>query len=732
MLQLKQTTRNAQVIMGLLVSVRKHRGFALPTVLIASVILLTILAVSVTATTSSRNSLKTQYYTQLAQIAGEAGVAYAEACLQLNNNVPTWDPAGDGSQPLTPGTDCNGNPRSGLTCPSTDDRCWVAVNGNVRSGFKVPRPTLNTSGKAEAIPLTGYTQLVRSTTNTEWRTYNQQLVQSVAVPALCSGAATSALGWSNASRVTSALSFVSPSGAVPLGVTSSANGMPGPTFFRKDFNLTEAATYTVQAQADDRVMLYIDGRLVIDTTTYGQFDTTGSSALGTANVTLEPGCHTVQAKVVNEGTASNPTALLFSLKKQGTTQEIVVSDISWRVASGNLVGFTSSSYYFSDSAWNADRFRGFQNSSGAPWAPGPINWDTIANDPFAYYGNGEAGWTGTDPYEQDDAQDYTYAPNQYNYHRVRDQPAWNFSSTKSVKISLACDDACKLYVDGVLRLSKASAAGASRNVITTTFNMGAGIHTIGLELYNDGTANNPSMFIYSARNMTDNVVIDNTYSGWYSTKSTYSTVQTLQSYQREYRPSPDTNDCNCSNQGTTNFVPNPSFETAGASYASGLSSATRTSGSAFSGSYFIRATASSTPTDVYISQTVPNVEAGRTYRISGYIRSSVSSTITALFYGRSGYIPVSGQTEFSATNANPGGAWRRFSVLTPPAPPGTDDIILRTGVVDGVPAGTVFDIDAIMVTPGSTLYPYADGSSPGWAWRGTANASISQGPVLAP
>lgn len=50
------------------------QGFALPTVLIASVVLLTVLAVSVTATTAARTTLKNQYYAQLAQIAGEAGL----------------------------------------------------------------------------------------------------------------------------------------------------------------------------------------------------------------------------------------------------------------------------------------------------------------------------------------------------------------------------------------------------------------------------------------------------------------------------------------------------------------------------------------------------------------------------------------------------------------------------------------------------------------------------------
>jgi len=81
------------------------RAFALPTVLIASVVLLSILAVSVTATAAVRTTLKNQYYAQLAQVAGEAGVAMAKACLAKSGNVPEWTNA----KPLTPATDCSGN-----------------------------------------------------------------------------------------------------------------------------------------------------------------------------------------------------------------------------------------------------------------------------------------------------------------------------------------------------------------------------------------------------------------------------------------------------------------------------------------------------------------------------------------------------------------------------------------------------------------------------------------------
>lgn len=82
-------------------------GFALPTVLIASVVMLIVLSVAVSSVASVRTTLKTQYYEQLAKAAGEAGVAYAKACLAKNGNKPLWTDA----KPLRPSTDCAGNPQ---------------------------------------------------------------------------------------------------------------------------------------------------------------------------------------------------------------------------------------------------------------------------------------------------------------------------------------------------------------------------------------------------------------------------------------------------------------------------------------------------------------------------------------------------------------------------------------------------------------------------------------------
>lgn len=84
---------------------RQSEGFALPTILISSIIMLTVLIVAISSTVAVRNALQAGYYDNIAEAAADAGVAYAKACLAQNNNIPLWTDA----KPLTPATDCSGN-----------------------------------------------------------------------------------------------------------------------------------------------------------------------------------------------------------------------------------------------------------------------------------------------------------------------------------------------------------------------------------------------------------------------------------------------------------------------------------------------------------------------------------------------------------------------------------------------------------------------------------------------
>lgn len=148
---------------------RHPDGFALPTILIASMIMLTVLLASVTSTAAVRVSLVAQYYNNLSQTAGDAGVAYAKSCLADNNGAPLWSDA----KPLRPNTDCSGNQLVGFTCPdaSTDDRCSVVVNDNIVSTFSVGLPSL-VGGKASEVNSVGLTKLLKTSSGSVWRQYS--------------------------------------------------------------------------------------------------------------------------------------------------------------------------------------------------------------------------------------------------------------------------------------------------------------------------------------------------------------------------------------------------------------------------------------------------------------------------------------------------------------------------------------------------------------------------------
>jgi alpha-tubulin suppressor-like RCC1 family protein/Tfp pilus assembly protein PilV len=147
-----------------LIGARNSRGFALPTVLIASVIMLTILLAAVGASSSIRTSLNLQYYNQLAREASESGVARARECLEKNGYNATWN---DIDQ-LHPNTDCNG----GSACVDTSN-CFVMNRGNIRTTFSVDEPVDQTV--SQIVNVTSKVELLRSSNGNVWHTYTNQL-----------------------------------------------------------------------------------------------------------------------------------------------------------------------------------------------------------------------------------------------------------------------------------------------------------------------------------------------------------------------------------------------------------------------------------------------------------------------------------------------------------------------------------------------------------------------------
>jgi len=80
-------------------------GFALPTVLIASTVMLLILATTLVSVTSGvAVTLSNRHYNSYAKEASASGLAMAQACLKANNYTPQWSDA----SPLRPNTNCSG------------------------------------------------------------------------------------------------------------------------------------------------------------------------------------------------------------------------------------------------------------------------------------------------------------------------------------------------------------------------------------------------------------------------------------------------------------------------------------------------------------------------------------------------------------------------------------------------------------------------------------------------
>lgn len=134
------------------------QGFALPTVLIASVIMLTVLVTAVQAVNSVSVSLSNQYYNTLAREAAESGIAKAQACLQASSYIPSWSD----SSPLTPQTDCSGAVQS--TYPAT-----LSTSGDTATTFTVGASQV--SNGSQVVTATGTVNRLRTSDGTAWRTY---------------------------------------------------------------------------------------------------------------------------------------------------------------------------------------------------------------------------------------------------------------------------------------------------------------------------------------------------------------------------------------------------------------------------------------------------------------------------------------------------------------------------------------------------------------------------------
>jgi hypothetical protein len=134
------------------------KGFALPSVLIASIVMLIVLLSALTAASSINVGLRGLSNDRLLGMAMEAGAAHAKACIQRNSNNITWNNA----TPLKPNTNCAGTELVACTLTSTDERCFVANDANTRSSYRV-FVTLDSDGILSGYSAEGIVNELRNT-----------------------------------------------------------------------------------------------------------------------------------------------------------------------------------------------------------------------------------------------------------------------------------------------------------------------------------------------------------------------------------------------------------------------------------------------------------------------------------------------------------------------------------------------------------------------------------------
>lgn len=191
----------------------------------------------------------------------------------------------------------------------------------------------------------------------------------------------------------------------------------------------------------------------------------------------------------------------------------------------------------------------------------------------------------------------------------------------------------------------------------------------------------------------------------------------------------------------TNLATNPSgesnmndweFSSTAGSVTSGRIASGGTKGSAYGRITWTSDPGTGLTTWVAARATLPSTNAA-TYTASGYVRTSWSGayfSMNAVPYTASS--SYNGGEVYSTAGVIPANTWTRLSV-TINVPAGSQYVMMRlriNGTGTYPTTGSSLDGDGFMLTSGSTLYNYADGSSPSWIWNGTAANATSSGPVL--
>ena len=201
-------------------------------------------------------------------------------------------------------------------------------------------------------------------------------------------------------------------------------------------------------------------------------------------------------------------------------------------------------------------------------------------------------------------------------------------------------------------------------------------------------------------------------------------------------------DCGAATPVTVvNMLRNPSFASGSnfSIYATSTgapqTTALRTNSDAHSGNTYVRVSFSGTgsQTITYSFETASigaNLQPNTPYTLSAKIRPSKALTFNANFSWT-----TSGGTTFNSpvtSIAAPAGSWTTISLSGQSATHTDVDAVIATAAGSTWASGDTLDLDSMMLTQGTTVYEYRDGSYPGWSWNTSSapNNSASTGPSI--
>ena len=130
--------------------IRQKNGYSLVLIVLMSTFIMAVLAGSMRIVTQSYIYSQEEYYYKLAQEAGEAGTAYANACLDSNNTEQSWGSVAGGIGPLRPETNCKG-------ATAFYGNKYVFENSKLRTTFEVGNLEASTKGASSGVALSAAT-----------------------------------------------------------------------------------------------------------------------------------------------------------------------------------------------------------------------------------------------------------------------------------------------------------------------------------------------------------------------------------------------------------------------------------------------------------------------------------------------------------------------------------------------------------------------------------------------